>query len=86
MYLAKLRWRVERDYQEMKGEVGLDHYEGRTWSGLHHHLALCSVAHGFLVMQRAQWQQRTAPRRAAAQGAPSKKTAHTEENASPQTR
>jgi SRSO17 transposase len=51
--LAKLRWRVERDYQEMKQEVGLDHFEGRTWRGFHHHAALCAVAHGFLALQRA---------------------------------
>jgi SRSO17 transposase len=50
---AKLRWRVERDYQEMKGEVGLDHWEGRTWNGFHHHVALCAVAHGFLALRRA---------------------------------
>jgi SRSO17 transposase len=52
VYLAKLRWRVERDYQEMKGEVGLDHYEGRTWRGWHHHTALVAVAHAFLTLQR----------------------------------
>ncbi len=51
--LAKLRWRVERDYQEMKQELGLDHYEGRTWRGFHHHAALCAVAHGFLALKRA---------------------------------
>ena len=51
--LAKLRWRVERDYQEMKQEVGLDHFEGRTWRGFHHHAALCSVAHAFLALRRA---------------------------------
>jgi SRSO17 transposase len=51
--LAKLRWRVERDYQEMKQEVGLDHYEGRTWRGFHHHATLCAVAHGFLALRRA---------------------------------
>lgn len=55
VYLAKLRWRVERDYQELKEEVGLDHYEGRTWAGLHHHLVLCTVAHSFLMLQRAKW-------------------------------
>lgn len=49
---TKLRWRVERDYQEMKGEVGLDHFEGRTWRGFHHHATLCAVAHGFLAIQR----------------------------------
>jgi SRSO17 transposase len=51
--LAKLRWRVERDYQEMKQELGLDHYEGRTWRGFHHHATLCAVAHGFLALKRA---------------------------------
>ena len=50
---AKLRWRVERDYQELKGEVGLDHFEGRTWRGFHHHATLCAVAHGFLALHRA---------------------------------
>jgi SRSO17 transposase len=51
--MAKLRWRVERDYQEMKQELGLDHFEGRTWRGFHHHATLCAVAHGFLALRRA---------------------------------
>ena len=51
--ITKLRWRVERDYQEMKGELGLDHFEGRTWRGFHHHATLCAVAHGFLALRRA---------------------------------
>lgn len=51
--LAKMRWRVERDYQEMKEELGLDHFEGRTWTGFHHHAALCAASHGFLALQRA---------------------------------
>lgn len=51
--LAKLRWRIERDYQEMKGELGLDHFEGRTWTGFHHHAALCAAAHAFLALRRA---------------------------------
>jgi SRSO17 transposase len=50
---AKLRWRVERDYQELKQEIGLDHFEGRTWRGFHHHVTLCSVAHAFLALRRA---------------------------------
>ncbi len=50
---ARLRWRVERDYQELKQEIGLDHFEGRTWRGFHHHATLCAVAHGFLALQRA---------------------------------
>src|SRR5574342_130506 len=50
--LVKLRWRVERDYQDAKSEVGLDHFEGRTWTGFHHHATLCAAAHGFLAIQR----------------------------------
>ena len=50
---GKLRWRIERDYQELKGELGLDHFEGRTWNGFHHHVALCAAAHAFLVLRRA---------------------------------
>lgn len=51
--IAKLRWRVERDYQDLKNEVGLDHFEGRSWSGFHHHAALCAAAHTFLALRRA---------------------------------
>lgn len=51
--LAKLRWRVERDYQEMKQELGLDHFEGRNWRGFHHHTTLCAVAHAFMALHRA---------------------------------
>ncbi len=51
--LTKLRWRVERDYQELKQEIGLDHFEGRMWRGFHHHATLCAVAHGFLALRRA---------------------------------
>ena len=50
---GKLRWRIERDYQELKGELGLDHFEGRTWAGFHHHVALCAAAHAFLARRRA---------------------------------
>jgi SRSO17 transposase len=49
---AKLRWRIERDYQELKQEVGLDHYEGRGWRGFHHHGTLCIAAYGFLISER----------------------------------
>ena len=52
--LAKLRWRIERDYQELKQEVGLDHYEGRKWRGFHHHATLCIAAYGFLIAERAR--------------------------------
>ena len=51
--VGKLRWRIERDYQELKGELGLDHFEGRTWAGFHHHVALCAAAHAFLARRRA---------------------------------
>ena len=50
---AKMRWRIERDYQELKQELGLDHYEGRGWRGFHHHMALCVAAYGFLVSERS---------------------------------
>ena len=44
---AKLRWRIERDYQDLKQELGLGHYEGRGWRGFHHHATLCIAAYGF---------------------------------------
>jgi SRSO17 transposase len=50
---TKLRWRIERDYQELKQEVGLGHYEGRGWRGFHHHATLCIAAYGFLIAERA---------------------------------
>jgi SRSO17 transposase len=49
---AKLRWRIEHDYREVKTGLGLDHYEGRTWPGWHHHTTLVSAAHAFLTLQR----------------------------------
>ena len=51
--LAKLRWRIERDYQELKSELGLAHYEGRGWRGFHHHATLTIAAYGFLIRERA---------------------------------
>jgi SRSO17 transposase len=50
--LAKLRWRIERDYQDLKQELGLDHFEGRSWRGFHHHASLCIAAYGFLICER----------------------------------
>jgi SRSO17 transposase len=50
--LAKLRWRVEHDYRELKQCLGLDHYEGRSYRGLHHHLTCVTVAHAFLTCCR----------------------------------
>lgn len=52
MGTAKLRWRIERDYQELKQELGLGHYEGRGWRGFHHHATLCIAAYGFLISER----------------------------------
>ena len=50
--VAKLRWRIERDYQDLKQEFGLDHFEGRGWRGFHHHATLCIAAYGFLLGER----------------------------------
>jgi SRSO17 transposase len=50
--LAKMRWRIERDYQDLKQEIGLGHYEGRGWPGFHHHGTLCVAAYGFLIAAR----------------------------------
>jgi SRSO17 transposase len=49
---AKLRWRIERDYQELKQELGLGQYEGRGWRGFHHHATLCIAAYGFLLIDQ----------------------------------
>jgi SRSO17 transposase len=67
VHLAKLRWRIERDYQELKQELGLGHYEGRGWRGCHHHATLCIAAYAFLVAERAMIPpsgQREVPQRA----------------------
>src|SRR5271163_1644097 len=50
--LAKHRWIIERDYEELKQELGLGHYEGRGWRGFHHHATLCIAAYGFLIAER----------------------------------
>jgi SRSO17 transposase len=50
--LARLRWQVELDYRQLKGELGLDHYEGRSYLGFHHHCALVTCAHAFLTLER----------------------------------
>jgi SRSO17 transposase len=52
VHMAKHRWIIERDYQELKQELGLGHYEGRGWRGFHHHATLCIAAYGFLVAER----------------------------------
>jgi SRSO17 transposase len=50
--LARLRWKIELDYKQLKGELGLDHYEGRSYLGWHHHTALVTAAHGFLTLEQ----------------------------------
>lgn len=52
VFVTKMRWRIERDYQELKQEFGLGHYEGRGWQGFHHHATLCIAAYGFLIAKR----------------------------------
>ena len=52
VYSHKMRWRIERDYQELKDELGLNHYEGRNWRGFHHHASLCVATYAFLVAER----------------------------------
>jgi len=53
--MAKQRWIIERDYEELKQELGLGHYEGRGWRGFHHHATLCIAAYGFLVAERSRF-------------------------------
>jgi len=53
--MAKHRWIIERDYEELKQELGLGHYEGRSWRGFHHHATLCIAAYGFLVTERSRF-------------------------------
>ncbi|MET9987715.1 IS701 family transposase [Streptomyces rochei] len=49
---AKMRWRIEHDYRELKHGLGLDHFEGRTWRGWHHHVTLVTAAQAFLTLRR----------------------------------
>ena len=52
VFVTKMRWRIERDYQDLKQDFGLGHYEGRNWRGFHHHATLSIAAYGFLMAQR----------------------------------
>ena len=52
----KQRWQVERGYEQLKGELGLDHFEGRNWPGVHHHVAITFLAYGFLALKRQRAQ------------------------------
>ena len=53
--ISKHRWVIERDYEELKSELGLAHYEGRNWRGFHHHATLCIAAYGFLLAERSRF-------------------------------
>ena len=53
--IATHRWIIERDYEELKQELGLGHYEGRGWRGFHHHATLCIAAYGFLIAERSRF-------------------------------
>jgi len=63
VHVAKMRWRIERDYEELKSEIGLGHYEGRGWRGFHHHATLCIAAYAFLVAERGLSPPEAEPRR-----------------------
>lgn len=56
------RWRIERDYEELKQELGLGHYEGRNWRGFHHHASLCIAAYGFLMLERLSGSKKNSAR------------------------
>jgi SRSO17 transposase len=60
--VVKMRWRIERDYRELKQEVGLGDYEGRNWRGFHHHASLCIAAYGFLMLERLSGTKKNAAR------------------------
>ena len=51
LYWAKIRWWIEQNYQQLKDELGLDHFEGRSWAGWHHHVTLTMMAFAFLVLE-----------------------------------
>ena len=55
VHAAKARWVIERDYQDLKQEIGLGHYEGRNWRGFHHHASLAIATYGFLIAERCRF-------------------------------
>jgi SRSO17 transposase len=60
VFNAMGRWMIERDYEELKSELGLSHYEGRNWRGFHHHATLCIAAYGFLMLERLRGKKNAA--------------------------
>jgi SRSO17 transposase len=67
VYEAKMRWRIERDYQDLKQDLGLGHYEGRGWRGFHHHASLSIAAYGLLLTQRLRHPDETGGKKNSAQ-------------------
>ena len=57
------RWKIEQGYQQMKEELGLDHFEGRSWRGFHHHAALVMLAFGFLALEQRRAKQKPPPKK-----------------------
>ena len=57
------RWKIGQGYQQRKDELGLDHREGRSWRGFHHHATLVMLAFGFLAMEQRRAKTRTAPKK-----------------------
>jgi len=55
---AHCRWKIEQGYQQLKEELGLDHFEGRTWQGFHHHVTLCFMAYDFLLLLKQKWSKK----------------------------
>ena len=62
-----MRWRIERDYQDLKQDLGLGHYQGRSWRGFHHHASLSIAAYGFLLAQRLQHHDEIGGKKSSAQ-------------------
>jgi SRSO17 transposase len=85
--LTKMRWRIERDYLELKQELGLGHYEGRGWRGFHHHATLCIASYGFLSAKRATIPPSgPAPTQCATPGVPGGGRSRSAATATPETR
>ena len=61
VFNAMGRWMIERDYEELKSELGLSHYEGRNWRGFHHHATLCIAAYGFLMLEQLRGKKNARP-------------------------
>jgi SRSO17 transposase len=58
---AHLRWKIEQGYQQLKEELGLDHFEGRSWTGFHHRVTLCFMAYVFLQILLTDFAERSHP-------------------------